>query len=90
MLLYKENTMQINISKCDAMHTLNWLNAFKNLCADPKIGMAYLVNDIDGLRQRIWAECQKNFPKSSMSSTTGQISYGTKDDFWWIDSRYTK
>ena len=96
--------MEIKISKRDTIHVLNWLNAFKHLCNDPHVGMHYLVNDIEEVRERLWNECAPNFKKSQvekkqdgkkapfgiMKSCLDQIAYGTGNDNWFMDKRYER
>lgn len=90
--------MEIKISKRDAMHILNWLNAFKNLCNDPHVGMHYLVDDIKEVRERMWRECAPGFSKKQdtgaqfgiLKNCQDQIAYGTGNDNWFIDPKYVR
>lgn len=80
--------MKINISKCDAIHILNWLSAFKRMCNDPKVGMHYLTDDIECVMDRLVGECKPSFPDIRIAKD-GHVFFGTGKDFWWIDRNYS-
>lgn len=96
--------MEINISKCDAIHILNWLNCFKRICDDPKNGIQHLANDVEQTRERLWEECKKYFPEPKadpnnpkkkapfgiMEKNNMQISYNIGMDLWWMDKKYLR
>ena len=80
--------MEIRVSKCDAIHILNWLKSFKTLCNDPKVGMHYLTPDIDGVMNRLVEEYKSHFADIRINED-GSVHFGTGKDYWWIDKRYT-
>ena len=94
--------MTINISKADAIHIMNWLNSFKNLCKDPYNGMQYLVNDIAELRKRLFEAYKPTFgdysnePNPSkrkfdmLKNCNDQVAFPIKFDYWWCDKTYQK
>lgn len=94
--------MTINISKCDAIHILNWLNSFKTMCQDEKNGMYYLVNDIQALRERLFEAYKPTFGDYSNKSdpsqrkfdmlykSNDQVKFPTGDDCWFFEKEYQR
>ena len=94
--------MQINISKCDAIHIMNWLNAFKTLCNDPKVGMHYLVPEIQAVRERLFEAYKPIFGDYSkeinpakrhfdmIHKMNDQVKFPTGDDYWFCDKSYQR
>ena len=82
--------MKIEISKCDAIHIMNWLNMLKNLCNEPKNGMHYMCKDIQALRERLFEAYKPTFgDKMTMRHDyNDQVSFPTGKDFWWVDKAY--
>ena len=87
------------------MHILNRLNDYKRKCEDPKIGIHYLVNDIEDTRKRLWEECKKYFPEPKpdpnnpkkklplfgiIEKNNGSVSYNIRMDLWWMDRKYLR